>query len=452
GGVHRVRAVGTNAQRRERRAERNHADLTVEAPGARETGSVPWPLLLQQRMSARVEESDRYRWIVLFTALFGLLTVTFTITILAVSIPTIAEDLGTSQSSLTWLITGPLLVFAVVGPAVGKLGDRRGHRPVYLIGLAGAALFAAATALAWNGPSLIAFRILGATMGAATGPASMAMINTIFPPERRAQAMGFWTMVMAGGPVAGVVIGGPVVEAFSWRWIFIVQVPLTLAGLFVAAAVLPNTQPQDDSRFDIAGTVLLGSAVLSALIALNRGPGTGWGDPTVVGGFVLAVVLLVGFVAVEQRASDPLLPLHYLSRRNFSLPLVMEFFLNFAYMGGFILTPLLLQNVLDYSETRTGLLSTPRSRSSTELAMDAASDGIEAPRPMPDRASAPSTTRSDVPTPTVDRATMETNSADAPTMVDTRSPTFTARNPAIGPLIANASGRGVESSPVRVSL
>lgn len=339
---------------------RDRADLSVEAPGARETASVPWVLLLQQRLSAHVQDSDRYRWLVLFTALFGLLTVTFTITILAVSIPTIAEDLDTSQSSLTWLITGPLLVFAVVGPAVGKLGDRRGHRPLYLTGLAGAGFFAALTALAWSGPSLVLFRILGATMGAATGPASMAIINTIFPPERRAQAMGFWTMVMAGGPVAGVVIGGPVVEAFSWRWIFIVQVPLTMIALFLAAAVLPNTPPQEDSRFDLAGTVLLGASVASVLLALNRGPDSGWTSPTVVGGFLLSAVLLVAFVAVERRVHDPLLPLRYLRRRNFSIPLTIEFLLNFTYMGGFILTPLLLQNVLGYSETRTGLLSIPR--------------------------------------------------------------------------------------------
>jgi len=343
-----------------RHTDRDRADLSVEAPGARETGSVPWPLLLQQRMSAHVQDSDRYRWLVLFTALFGLLTVTFTITILAVSIPTIAEDLDTSQSSLTWLITGPLLVFAVVGPAVGKLGDRHGHRPLYLTGLAGAALFAALTAFAWSGPSLILFRILGATMGAATGPASMAIINTTFPPERRAQAMGFWTMVMAGGPVLGVVIGGPVVEAFSWRWIFVAQVPLMLLSLFVAAAILPNTQPQEDSSFDLAGTLLLGGAVAVALFSLNRGPEVGWSTPLVVGGFVLAAVMLVSFVLVERRVADPLIPLRYLRRRNFSFPLAIEFCLNFAYMGGFILTPLLLQNVLGYSETRTGLLSISR--------------------------------------------------------------------------------------------
>ena len=105
--------------------------------------------LLRARMRRKMAESDRYRWIVLGVALLGFLTVTFTITILAVSIPTIAEDLGTSENALTWLITGPTLAFAVIGPLVGKLGDLRGHRPVYLIGLTGAGVFAGLSALAW---------------------------------------------------------------------------------------------------------------------------------------------------------------------------------------------------------------------------------------------------------------------------------------------------------------
>jgi EmrB/QacA subfamily drug resistance transporter len=336
------------------------ADLSVEAPGARETASVPWPLLLRDRMAQRVEASDRYRWIVLATTLSGLLTVTFTITILAVSIPTISQDLGTSESTLTWLITGPLLVFGVVGPAVGKLGDRIGHRRVYLVGLAGAAVFAGLTAIAWSGAALITFRVLGATMGAATGPSSMAIINTTFPPERRAQAMGYWTLVMAGGPVMGVVVGGPVVEAFSWRWIFVAQVALTVVGLVIALAILPETERRHPAPFDVAGTVLLAGAVGLALFGLNQGPGAGWGSTIVIFCFVVSPLLFVAFVMVERRAVDPLIPLRYLRRRNVTLPLIVELLLNFAYMGGFILTPLLLQNVLGYGEARTGLLSVPR--------------------------------------------------------------------------------------------
>lgn len=332
-----------------------HDDLAIEAPGAEEVSVVPWPLLLRQRLVARVESSDRYPWIVLATVLFGLFTVGFTITILSNSLSRIAGDLHSDVSTLAWVLTGPLLAFAIMGPAAGKLGDLHGQRRVYLVSISFVCVFAGLTALAWNAPSLIAFRILGAATGAATGPASMAMINTLFPPERRAQAMGYWSMVGAGAPVIGLVAGGPIVEAFGWRWIFLAQVPLTLAGLVLALAILPDTE-RAEARFDVAGAATLGLAATSLLLAMNRGPVWGWTSPAVVGGFVLAPVALAGFVAVERRASDPLLPLAYLRRRNFAFPIATQVFTNFAYMGGFIITPLLLQQQFHYGETHTANL------------------------------------------------------------------------------------------------
>jgi MFS family permease len=188
----------------------------------------------------------------------------------------------------------------------------------------------------------------------------MALINTTFPRERRAQAMGYWTLVMAGGPVLGVVVGGPVVEYLSWRLIFVAQVPIALIGLFVAIVLLPDTEREEPAPFDLAGTLLLAAAVGGALVGLNQGPEMGWTSPLVVAGFALAPVLLVCFVSVERRALDPLLPLRYLQKRNVRLPLVVEFTNNFAYMGGFILTPLLLEQVLGYGETKAGLLSIAR--------------------------------------------------------------------------------------------
>ncbi len=331
-------------------------DLAVEAPGADEVTVVPWPLLLRNRLAARVERSDRYPWIILAIVLFGLFTVGFTITILSNSIPRIADDLGSDVSTLTWVLTGPLLAFAVVGPAAGKLGDLHGHRRVYLGSLACVCVFAACTALAWNAPSLIAFRVLAAATGAATGPASMAMINTLFPPQRRAHAMGYWSMVGAGGPVLGVVAGAPIVEAFGWRWIFVGQVPLTVAGLLLATALLPDTERRPGLAFDVPGAATLAIGATAALLGINRGPVLGWDSPAVIGCFVLAPVAFAAFYAVERRSTHPLLPLGYLRRRNFAFPIVTQMFTNFAYMGGFVVTPLLLQNEFGYGETHTGNL------------------------------------------------------------------------------------------------
>ena len=318
-------------------------------------------LLLQARLQDRMGASSRYPWLVLGTALFGLFTVGFTITILAVSLSTIANDLGTSETTLTWVITGPLLAFGIVGPASGKAGDIWGQKRVFLIGLAGSALFAVGIAMAWDATSLIAFRVLAAASGAACGPAAMALIYSVFPPEGRVKAMGYWSMVMAGGPVLGVVAGGPVVEALSWRWIFVIQAPLALFSAVVALLLLPETERRADrTRFDAVGAVLLSSGVTALLLALNRGPVLGWSSPLVIGGFVYAPVALVAFLRWEGKVESPLLRTDYLRRRNFSAPVATQFFSNFAYMGGFIITPLFLASAFGYGATRIGLLSIAR--------------------------------------------------------------------------------------------
>ena len=317
--------------------------------------------VLQARLQARMGSGSRYPWLVLGTALFGLFTVGFTITVLAVSLPTIAGDLDTSETTLTWVITGPLLAFGIVGPASGKAGDIWGQKRVFLVGLVGSAVFAVGIAVAWSAASLIAFRVLGAASGAACGPAAMALIYSVFPPEGRVKAMGYWSMVMAGGPVIGVVAGGPIVEALSWRWIFVLQAPLALFGALVALLLLPETVRRGErSRFDVVGALLLSSGVTSLLVALNRGPVLGWSHPVVLFGFVYAPVALACFLRWETKVDAPLLRIEYLRRRNFLAPVGTQFFSNFAYMGGFIITPLFLATAFDYGATRIGLLSIAR--------------------------------------------------------------------------------------------
>jgi EmrB/QacA subfamily drug resistance transporter len=339
----------------------SHCDeLSIDAPGADEVAVVPWPLMLRARVHERVSGSPRYPWLVLTVALFGLFSVGFTITILSVSIPRIAEEMGSDTSTVTWVVTGPLLAFAVVGPAMGKLGDLYGHRRVYGWSMACVSVFAALTAAAWSAGALIAFRTLGAATGAAVGPASIAIINRLFPRERRVQAMGYWSMVGAGGPVIGVVAGGPIVETFGWRWIFIAQVPLTLAGLLLAMLVLPETERRERATFDYAGAVVLAMGATSLLFAINRGPLWGWTNPQILGGFVIAPVALAAFVAIERRVANPLLPLAYVRQRNFTFAIATQCFTNFAYMGGFVITPIFLESVFGYPETRVGGLMIAR--------------------------------------------------------------------------------------------
>lgn len=340
--------------------ELDELEIGIEGAGVEEIIPIPWSLMLRRRVEGRLERSPRRAWIVLAASLLGMFSTGFSLTVLTVSLGDIARALGTSKSVLTWAITGPSLAMAVLGPIGGKLADRHGARRVYLASISGVAVMSGLTIFAWSGFSLVGARMLGAMLGAAVSPAALAMINRTFPPEKRAQALGYWSLVGAGAPVIGVVIGGPLVEAFGWRWIFILQTPLAFLAVLVGFLALPHSDPGDRHPFDIAGSVLLAGGVGGLLVALNRAPEMGWSSPFVVGGFVAGAAILVAFVVVESRISHPLLPMRYFRRRNFTFPMTNQFFANFAYMGGFILTPLLMTEVLGYSTTKAGLVSIAR--------------------------------------------------------------------------------------------
>ena len=332
--------------------------LVVELGG--EEPVVAWPLLLRERIGRRVRDSDRYRWWVLWSALAGLFAFGFTITIVAVSLGTIADDLGASETTLTWVVTGPFLALALSMPLFGRVGDLWGHRRVYLIGFLAYTVGTVLTALAWNAPALIALRVLAAIPGAATGPTSMALIMRAFPQRDRVKAMGWWALVAAGAPVLGLVAGGPAVDAFGWRAIFVGQAPLCVVALGLGIVVLRETPRAPREPIDLAGALTLAMATVAPLLALTLGAEVGWRSPVVVTLFVATPFLAWLFVRIERRAAHPLLPLSFFGRPNFTPSLVAQYASNFAYMGGFIVTPLLVQSAFSFSVAQTSLAMTAR--------------------------------------------------------------------------------------------
>src|SRR4051812_31668038 len=154
---------------------------------------------------------------------------------------------------MTWVVTGPLLAFGITAPTFGKAGDIYGYRRLYVIGILASCVCSVLSVLAWSAGALIVFRTLGSLEGAATGAASVALICTVFRPDDRVKAMGFWSLVGAGGPVIGVAIGGPLIEQFGWRVIFAAQVPLQLIAVGAAFLILPDTARGIRQRFDWLG-------------------------------------------------------------------------------------------------------------------------------------------------------------------------------------------------------
>lgn len=334
-------------------ASDNEAGI-IDSGGVDEVSVIPWTNLLRRRIATRVGVSRRSATLVVLLA--SVFTVSFTITLLVVSLKTVADDLNSTVSIMSWAITAPLLAFGVVGPAFGKAGDLWGHKRIFVFGLFFAGVFSLCTAFAWNAWSMIAFRTLSAALGSATGPAAMAYINRLFGPDERVRPLGYWSFTTAGAPVIGVVLGAPLVETFGWRIIFMVQAPLCLLGVVISMWLLPDTNRRKNVRFDLAGSLTLGTGAVLILLAINRANSWGWTSGLTVSTFAGGVIALIAFARIESRVDDPLMPLKWLRTRNVTFPILTQSLLNVAYMGGFLLVPQLLENGLGYTTSHVGWL------------------------------------------------------------------------------------------------
>lgn len=309
----------------------------------------------------RVRNSPRYRWWALVVLLIGFFSTGISVTLLTAVLPTIAREFDVGTNTVAWVVTGPMLVYGVLMPSMGKAGDLYGRKRVYLLGWALSMAFAGLAAIAWSAGSLIAFRLLSAAFGAATGPASMALILSAFPPDERVKAMGWWSFAGAGAPVIGLVVGGPLVDLVGWRWIFGVQPPLAVPGLLLATWVLRSDERRDEHpSFDVRGSVLLGLTMGAFLFGLNQTAAARWGDPRVWVPLALSPFLAYAFVRAERRHPDPLIRFTYFTRRDVSIPMILIALSHIPYMGTFFLSPFLLHDVLGYDNLRTSLALVPR--------------------------------------------------------------------------------------------
>ena len=305
-------------------------------------------------------ERSRSSQLLLFVSLFGLFSTNFNVSVLAIVVPRLVADFNAPPSTVSWLVVGPTLAYAVLGPTAGKLGDLFGRRRIYLIGLTGCCIFAGFTALAGSAIAAIFFRTASAVFGQSTAPTGMAIISESFPADKRVKALGYWGLVMAGGPVLGLVAGGAVIDQFGWRWIFVAQVPFTIIAFIAAYRILPRSKPEGDVRFDVPGTVLLATAAFSVMFAVNRGPLWGWTHGVVLTLLLVSPVSIAGFVSWERRTAHPLIPLHYFQRREFTIPIITQAFCQVSYQGGFVLIPLMLSQLFGYRATKISLLTLGR--------------------------------------------------------------------------------------------
>jgi MFS family permease len=282
---------------------------------------------------------------------------TFTATILTVSLDRVARDLNSTPSVIAWVITAPMLAGAVAMPILGRLGDIRGHRRVYLSGFSLAIVFSVLTAVARNPAWLISARTLAQLAGSATVPASFAMLFRSFPPGERVRASAWSSATLSGASVTGLVVGGPIIDSIGWRPLFLIQAGLSMVALLAAVVVLrPDERRSERIRLDTRGAALLAITAFCATFGINRlaeiGP-----TPWVIGMLVVTPVGAWLLVRVERAAQSPLLPMKLVRDRNIRAAAASSFAIGASWIGSFAVTPLLLESVLGYSATDTSLIT-----------------------------------------------------------------------------------------------
>ncbi len=313
-------------------------------------------------------EDRRYQRVLLLLVMASVMAFGSMMTIVTVALGRLATDLDSTRATLTWAVTGLMLAMAVAAPLAGKLGDVRGHRKVFLIGLAGCVVSTLACGLAWDAGSLIAFRALFGLAGALVVPNSMSLMMHAYGIERRATAMGWFQFAMTGAPTIGLVIGGPLIDTIGWRNLFFVFAAITAAALAASIRLMRPTPVRATHSIDYRGGITLGLTVLAALLAITRitvllrdeGPAAAVADQLfwlLVAGAVAGLVI---FIRTERTAPAPMLKLEYFSKPNFTLPMLSAALVQFAYMGGFVVVPALLEDQYLWSLGAIAVLLAPR--------------------------------------------------------------------------------------------
>jgi EmrB/QacA subfamily drug resistance transporter len=304
---------------------------------------------------------DGLKWWILLTVIIGTFLGRLDQTIVNLALPKIMENFSITVSEAGWIATAYILANAVFVPVWGKLGDTIGRKKVYIWGFSIFILGSVLAGLAWDLNSMIAFRIIQAIAGSADYPTAMAIIAVTFRgAKERAEALGIWSSAFAASAVFGPLLGGPLIDNFGWRSVFLINLPVGILGLAMAWYFVRESVSEKKSvKFDVWGALTLGITLSALVLVLDKGLDWGWASTEALACYSSILVFGYMFYRIDSVHPEPVVDFKFFRIGAFVGALTNNFTVFMGMMGGVFLIPVFVQTFLGYDATQTGFLFMP---------------------------------------------------------------------------------------------
>ena len=306
-------------------------------------------------MEAENKKVNKNRWVILILIVMVTFMSTLDSSIVNVALPDMAKKLNVTTQKIQWVVTSYLMVISAAILVFGRLGDIKGKTKVFRFGLA---LFTVGSLLCGVTDSLVLLviaRCIQAIGAAGSMANSQGIITQAFPARERGRALGISGTFVALGTMVGPPLGGFIVDIASWKYIFLINVPIGIAIFLLSMKYLPRGNKQSKEKLDLVGAVLFILFIIPLFAAINEGQALGFAKPIILFGFLIAFVSLVLFILLERRLEEPLLHLEIFKNKLFSLSIFCGFISFVAIFCSNIIQPFYLQNVLKLSPSTTGM-------------------------------------------------------------------------------------------------
>jgi EmrB/QacA subfamily drug resistance transporter len=312
-------------------------------------------------MEETAPKKSNLRWWILLTVIVGTFLGRLDQTIVNLALPKIINDFGITVSAAGWIATAYILANAVFVPIWGKLGDTIGRKKVYMLGFSIFILGSVLAGFAWNLSSMIVFRVIQAIAGSADYPTAMAILAVTFrETKERAQALGIWSSSFAAASVFGPLIGGPLIDSFGWRSVFLINLPVGLLGMYMAYRFINESRSEQKTmHFDWWGALTLGGMLSAFVLVLDQGQAWGWLSVSSLVCYLLTVVFFFVFIKIEKNSPEPIVDLRFFKIPAFVNTLLNNFVIFMGMMGALFLIPIFAQTFLGYTATQSGYLFIP---------------------------------------------------------------------------------------------